>query len=89
MLTFEEKRKLDETKRKIRNLQRRVNNAQHTLNANLQELENMQRERFDEDIVKRQEECCDYWQTEVEKLEGKVFLICLETGLNEETAWQH
>ena len=89
MLTFEEKQKLDETKRKIRNLQRRVNNAQHTLDANLQELENMQRERFDEVLVKRQEECCDYWQTEIEKLEGKVFLICLETGLNEEKAWSH
>lgn len=80
--------KVNEQKLMIRNLQRRLNNAEHTYEANVQELVNMLREKMEKDIVRRQEECCEYWRTEIEKVEGKVFLVCLESGLNEERAWE-
>jgi len=83
-----ERQELDAKKLEIRNLQRRLNNAQHTYQSNCNELVNMQRERFEKDIIARQEECCDYWEKEIEKVEGKVFLVCLESGLNEEKAWE-
>jgi len=79
---------LQQTKLNIRNLQRRLNNAQHTYVANCQELVNMVRDEIEKDIIHRQEECCEYWQQEIEKVEGKVFLVCLQTGLNEESAWE-
>jgi RNA polymerase-binding transcription factor DksA len=79
---------LEAQKLEIRNLQRRLNNAEHTYTANMQELVNMIREKMERDLIHRQEECCEYWKTEIEKVEGKVFLICLESGLSEERAWE-
>ena len=81
---------LNATKLEIRNLQRRLNNAEHTYKANVQELINMKRDsrNISPEVMHRQEECCDYWQSEIENVEGKVFLICLQSGLNEERAWE-
>lgn len=81
---------LDAKKLGIRNLQRRLNNAEHTYKANVQELINMQRDSrtIEPVMIHRQNECCEYWQSEIENVEGKVFLLCLQSGLNEERAWE-
>ena len=78
------------TKLEIRNLQRRLNNAEHTYKATVQELINMQRDSrtIEPAMIHRQEECCEYWQGEIEHAEAKVFLVCLQSGLNEERAWR-
>ena len=78
------------TKLEIRNLQRRLNNAEHTYKSNVQRLIEMGRNSrtIGPATIHRQKECCDYWQSEIEHAEAKVFLACLQSGLNEERAWR-
>lgn len=71
----------------LRNLERGRWNAEHTFNSNKGELVNAIREKEDAHIIRRREECVEYWKAQVEKFEGKIFLHCLETGLNQERAW--
>ena len=77
----------DQQKLTLRNLERGRWNAEHTWQSNKGEVANMIREKDEPKLIKRRQECVEYWKAQVEKFEGKIFLHCLETGLNQERAW--
>ena len=80
MLTTAEK-ELDRTKFDLRNYERRVWNAVHTLDSNRSELKAMVRAGEGGGRITRQEECCKYWQQEIDKFNALIFKVCLKTGL--------
>ena len=65
----------------LRNFERKVWNAEHTYDSNRNELKEMIRAGEGGGRVTRQEECCRYWQGEIDKFRGMIFKICLKTGL--------
>ncbi len=72
---------VEATKFELRNYERRVWNAKHTLDSNRRELKAMIRAGEGGGRVTRQEECCLYWQDEIDKVRALMFKICLKTGL--------
>lgn len=84
----EEKQKLDATKLEIRNLQRKLNNAEHTYQSNKSELRYEVYSHAEKHMIKSRERSVAYWKDQIELFEGKIFLICLSSGLNEERAWE-
>lgn len=81
MLTMTKTEELEAIKFDLRNCERRVWNAEHTLDSNRNELKEMIRAGEAGGRVTRQEECCKYWQHEIDKFRAKIFKVCLKTGL--------
>jgi len=80
MLTEAEK-ELQQTKLNLRNYERRVWNAEHTYDSNRNELKAMISAGEAGGRITRQEECCTYWQHEIDKFRALIFKVCLKTGL--------
>lgn len=80
MLTTAEQ-ELEQTKFELRNYERRVWNAKSTLSSNRNELKVMLRAGEGGGRITRQEECCKYWQHEIDKFRALIFKVCLKTGL--------
>ncbi len=80
MLTTAEK-ELENTKFDLRNYERKVWNAVHTLDSNRSELKAMVRAGEGGGRITRQEDCCKYWQHEIDRCRAMIFKVCLKTGL--------
>lgn len=77
----------EQHKFELRNFQRKLWNAQHTYESNRGELKVMVSASEGGGRITRQVECIKYWQSQVEKFEGRIFLHCLKHGLDNETGW--
>ena len=79
--------KLEKNMLELRNLDRKLWNAYHTYASNKDELQDMIHSHAKKIQIRRRTECVTYWKEQIEKFEGKIFLLCLQTGLDRDRAW--
>jgi hypothetical protein len=79
--------KLEENKLELRNLDRKLWNAEHTYRSNKGELQDAIRSHAEKHMIRSRQKAIAYWKEQIEKFEGKIFLLCLQTGLDKDRAW--
>lgn len=79
--------KLEKDKLELRNLDRRLWNAEHTYRSNKGELADEIRSHAESHMIRTRRKNVEYWKGQIEKFEGKIFLHCLQTGLDQPRAW--